>query len=138
MNPSKSANFLAGLAAMGSQGGDAVALIKAMVASAEMAVGEYTGTGAALDVALPFEPSFVAVFDLSDAASTAGFAFNTTNAGTKSYVLKPVATTPAASQLAMLASQGITFTAGSKKFTLGTDTNVNNTGKTYQYVAFGF
>lgn len=95
----------------------------------EVQVGEYTGTGAALDVPLEFDPIFVFVYNLTD-GDTAGFAFNTTNVGTKSGTIV-LAT-------AQEAAQGILFAAaGTKKFSLGTAATLNETGKTFQYVAFG-
>lgn len=94
----------------------------------EVQVGEYTGTGAALDVALDFEPIFVLVNNLDD-GDTFGFAFNTPNVGTKSQTVV-LAT-------AQEAAQGILFTAGAKKFSLGTAATLNETGKKFQYLAIG-
>lgn len=128
MDPSKSTNFAAGLAAL-PNGSDFAVLVKSMLASAEMAVGEYTGTGAALDIATPFEPSFVVVYNMTD-ANTIGVAFKTTNGAGKSAVIDTLVA-------AATANQGILFTAGSKKFSLGTDAKLNVLNKVYQYVAFG-
>lgn len=97
----------------------------------EMAVGEYTGTGAALDVALNFDPKFVLVYNLTD-GDTMGFAFNTTNVADTSAVVD-------AAVAAATASQGILFAAaGAHKFSLGTDAKLNESAKVYQYVAFGY
>jgi hypothetical protein len=96
----------------------------------EVQVGEYTGTGAALDVALEFDPIFVAVFNLTD-GTMAGFALNTANVAGKSY-----RQTGAAGFVA--AVTGILFAAaGTRKFSLGVDAIVNVNLKVYQFVAFG-
>lgn len=95
----------------------------------EVAVGEYAGTGAALDVALAFDPIFVLVYNLTD-GDAMGFAFNTASVGTKSASIV-LAT-------AQEAAQGILFAAaGAKKFSLGTSAVLNENLKTYQYIAIG-
>lgn len=97
---------------------------------AEVAVGEYTGTQAALDVLLPFDPMFVFVSNKTD-GDTVGFAINTPNAGTTNGTIV-LAT-------AQEAAQGIGFgTAGQKKFTLGNSVVTNETAKVYQYFAIGY
>lgn len=97
----------------------------------EVQVGEYVGTGAALDVALDFDPIFVYVSNLTD-SDVFGYAFNTANNGTKS--IKVVG----AAGPATVAAQGILFAAaGLKKFSLGTDAGLNETGKTFQFIAIG-
>jgi hypothetical protein len=109
--------------------GEAVAILAALGTVAEFAVGEYTGTGAALDIALPFDPKVVIVNNLTD-GDTMGFAFNTTNVGTKSQVI--------ALAVAQEAAQGILFgAAGTKKFSLGTAATLNETAKVFQYLAIG-
>lgn len=96
---------------------------------AEVAVGEYTGTQAALDVALAFDPIFVLVYNITD-GDAMGFAFNTASVGTKSASIV-LAT-------AQEATQGILFAAaGTKKFSLGTSAVLNETAKVFQYVAIG-
>lgn len=97
----------------------------------EIQVGEYTGTGAALDVPLDFDPIFVFVVNLTD-SDAFGFALKTANVGTKSYKVI------GAAGPATVAAQGILFAAaGLKKFSLGTDAGLNETGKTFQYIAIG-
>lgn len=98
---------------------------------AEVQVGEYTGTGAALDVPLDFDPIFVFLVNLTDGDEWA-VAFNTATVGTKS--TKVVG----AAGPATIAAQGILFAAaGARKFSLGTDADINQVGKVYQFVAIG-
>lgn len=105
-------------------------LMTALATLAEVAVGEYTGTGAALDVSLPFDPVFVLVYNKTD-GDVVGLAFNTANAGTTNATIV-LAT-------AQEASQGINFgAAAAKKFTLGTSAVTNENAKVYQYLAIGY
>lgn len=97
---------------------------------AEVQVGEYTGTGAALDVALDFDPVFVAVFNLTD-GTMAGFAFNTASVGSASY-------RQSAALGFVKANTGVLFAAaGLRKFSLGVDAIVNVNTKVYQFIAIG-
>lgn len=96
----------------------------------EGAVGEYTGTQAAADIVLPFDPYFVFINNKTD-GDTAGYAIRTTNLGTTSQTI--VALT------AQIASAGILFGAlGTKKFSLGSNAVVNETAKVFQYIALGW
>lgn len=96
----------------------------------EMQIGEYTGTGSALDVPLDFVPTFVFVINTTTGTAF-GIGINSATNGTKSY--KQVTT----AGLAAIAAQGILFTANTKKFSLGTDGNLNANASVYQFVAFG-
>lgn len=128
-NPSTAGALMQFLRNLISPGYTEAQLDAAFGTHAEMAVGEYAGTGAALDVALAFDPIFVLVYNLTD-GDAMGFAFNTASVGTKSASIV-LAT-------AQEAAQGILFAAaGTKKFSLGTSAVLNENAKTYQYVAFG-
>lgn len=97
----------------------------------EVAVGEYVGTGAALNVPLPFDPVFVMIIDFTD-GTIIGFAINTPSVGTKSTTIN------AALGPVTDAATGINFgAAGTNKFTLGIDAAQNIAAKTYQYLAIG-
>lgn len=128
-SPSTAGVFMQFLRALISPGLTETQFDNAFGTHAEVAVGEYTGTGAALDVALAFDPVFVLVYNLTD-GDAMGFAFNTASVGTKSASIV-LAT-------AQEAAQGILFAAaGSKKFSLGTSAVLNESAKVFQYIAIG-
>lgn len=91
---------------------------------AQVKAGSYTGSGAAQTITVGFRPKFVLCYNGTDGDSVAGFIDGMAD-GT-GYAIGAAA--------AAVASQGVTLT--SRGFTLGTDTNFNESGKTFYYVAF--
>lgn len=98
--------------------------------SAEAYSGSVTGTGAAIEVATPFDPAVVILINRTAPAlmiKTPGMAgddsFKAITAGTLSYVT----------------ANGITLSrAGGKGFTIGTDADLNTAAEVVEYIAFGF
>lgn len=89
----------------------------------ETFMGTMVGTGASLDSpALPFDPAIVMIFNETDRSMH--FATPTTGAG-KCFSIKAA--------VAFVASGGITI--GTKKFTLGTDADLNAAADALHFVA---
>lgn len=91
---------------------------------AQVKAGTYTGTGAAQTITLGYEPKGLIIINVTDGDSVF-FHIDGMSDGTG------VAVGAAA---AAVASQGVTLT--SRGFTLGTDSNVNESAKVFRYLAF--
>ena len=95
----------------------------------EMQVGEYTGNGGTpQDVLLDFVPTSVEVYNQTTGGISC-FALNTASVGANSWKLK------AGTQ--SFAANCITFTANTKKFTVGSDSDLNTNAVVYSFVAQG-
>ena len=105
------------------------ALLAALGDVPETAVGEYTGNGGTKqDIALTFIPSSVEVYcQTTGGVSCVGIA----SASVNGYSWKLKAGTQT------FAAQCILFTAGAKKFSIGTDADLNANASVYSYVAYG-
>lgn len=91
----------------------------------ECAAGTVAGTGASLDVVCPFDPAVVIILNETD--GSVHIATPTTGAA-KGMSIKAAA--------AWMATVGITI--GDKKFTLGTNADLNAAADVLHWVAFGF
>ena len=86
--------------------------------------GQYVGDGAARDIPLPFNPSYVRIVSVTENAITEQTAELADG--------ESIQTTIAAS-IAVLASEGITLSAG--KFSIGTDAKINTAASNYVWLA---
>lgn len=112
--------------------GSQAAIIAALAGLAQFKVGGYTGTGSALDVDCGFTPKAVIITGDDDTPPTApviALHFGHTAAKGIKVVNHDTA------QIAVIAANGVTL--GTKKFTVGTDANLNEAAKKYKYVAIG-
>lgn len=94
-----------------------------------------TGTGAAINVDCGFVPAYIKVINVTDKISLEYWDTMAADAGLK---IAPVATSPTASEMTVVSSNGITLTGSSDNFQgfkLGTD-SVNGSGDTLHIVAF--
>lgn len=107
------------------------------------AAGSVTGTGAALNVELGFEPSYVRVVNISN-ATTASLEWIEGMAAANA--IKEIeivdSGTTALSSINVVTTDGISRYAGAistaaKGFTIGADAHVNVSGNTLAYIAFG-
>lgn len=83
--------------------------------------GTYTGTGSSQDIEVGFDPIMVWIFNQTD-GDTLVFSNSAMTAATGVSVTTPAAIT-----------NGITF--GTKKFTVGTDSSVNENNDTFCFFA---
>ncbi len=91
----------------------------------EVKIGTYSGTGAALSITTGFRPTLVLAYNQTDGDTIWGCIDGMTDA-------TAFAITTATAQIA---SQGCTL--ASTGFSLGTDSTINESAKTYVYVAIG-
>lgn len=90
----------------------------------QRAVGTYTGSGAAQTITVGFKPSLVLAFNSTDGDTLVGVIQGQADgAGFAS-----------AAAITALSSTGFTLT--SRGFSLGADAAANESGKTYNYIAF--
>lgn len=87
--------------------------------------GTYVGTGAALSITLGYSPSLVLVYNVTDGDTLGG-----TIAGMADGTGFSIVAATAA-----ISSQG--FTLNARGFSIGTSAVVNESGKTFAYLAIG-
>lgn len=109
-------------------------LVRSILANnAEVCAGTVTGTGAALDVALPFDPGFVW------ACKTAGTGAPITCIKHPGLADDDTILMLAAGTTSIDTAGLITLGAdGAKKFSLGTDTQLNEAAQPIRWLAIGF
>ena len=90
--------------------------------------GSFIGTGAALEIALPFNPRYVEVVNLT--TLTKGFNHEHNDVALKEGGVKTIID---GTMSAMTAAEGITL--GDRKFTVGTAAQVNGSGDTHVFLA---
>lgn len=106
-------------------------LVRAILRHAsECAAGSVTGTGAAIEVATPFSPGVVMLFNRTAPC----FALKTPGM-TLANAMK-LAGTPALTYDADTCTLGITGTT--KGFTIGADADINSAAEEIEWVAWGF
>jgi len=88
------------------------------------ASGTYTGNGTTQAVALGFRPSFVKIYQESDNDESAEFVDGQPAGSAYSY----------AAALAFVAANAVTLSASG--FSVGSDNSVNESAKSYRWVAF--
>lgn len=91
--------------------------------------GSVTGTGAAIEIALDFDPAAVILFNRTAPCLAIKFPGMTTDTGMK------LTGVPALTASAAICTLG---TLGQKKFTIGTDADVNTAAEVIEWIAFGF
>lgn len=97
---------------------------------AELFFGETVGTGAALDVGTPFDPAAVLIYNLTRPAL-----FLFLPSMTAGHVAELAAVATQAQVVVAVAANGITL--GTKKFTIGTDADLNTIADVIHYMAIG-
>lgn len=95
----------------------------------KMKAGTFIGTGAAQDIKLNFNPTFVHIINTDDLSECMNHINN--DVSTKEGGFKRVA---AGTRTALAAAAGITL--GDNKFSVGTDASCNASGKKMLYVAY--
>lgn len=97
----------------------------------ECASGSVTGTGAAIEIATPFAPGVVLLFNRTAPA----MAFKSPGMAGDDCIKQVTAGT-----LSYITSNGITLgiTGTNKGFTIGTDADINTAAEVVEWVAFGF
>jgi len=101
-----------------------------MASGTNMKSGQYVGDGAARDIPLPFNPSYVKITSPTEVAVTEQTAEMAD--GESLQTVYSDGTNPAT--IGNLASGGITLGAG--KFSIGDDANINTADSVYVWVAF--
>lgn len=114
--------------------GTQAALMAALAGLAQFKVGGYAGTGASLDVSLGFTPKAVIITG-DDATPPTQPCIGLHFGHTAAKGIKVVDSGAGTTDISVMSSNGITL--GTKKFTVGTDANLNENGKNYKYVAIG-
>lgn len=88
--------------------------------------GVYVGTGVEFDIALNFTPSEIKIISSADNSES----FKTDKMGNSNFQLLDIA----AGTVTVLTANGITL--GTRKFTIGTDPDINGVGNYYYWIAF--
>jgi cobalamin biosynthesis protein CbiG len=99
-----------------------------MLRGAEMQAGTVAGTGAALDVALTFDPAVVVLIDETQNVVAIKHPGQATD----------IATTIKAAVVGAAAATCTLGTQGQKKFTIGTNADVNTVADVVRWIAIGF
>lgn len=106
-------------------------LVRSILANnAEICAGSVAGTGAAIEVVTPFDPGFVWLLKNSGTGDPIQMLKHPGHATASA--MKTVA----AGTVSTVAADGITL--GTKKFTIGTDADINENGETILWLAIGF
>jgi hypothetical protein len=92
--------------------------------------GTYTGTGAALNVEVGFEPDYLVIWNETDGDVRGEYI----NGMTADHAFKIVDSGAGTTDLSKATSNGITLT--SNGFKVGTDSALNENAKSYRWVAF--